>query len=362
MNIPAFNESEMEVVSVTPESLLRGELKNYRYPVSPKEAQKAAFSKHPYWQIIGVESQVFTPRIFPDNVARGFVFESKPFDAEKSGGGKDMFGVEWIYEPEAMGSMVMPGNPLFTDANEWEEKLVWPDVDSWDWEGSAQENRGHYLNNDLYNVAWIQNGFFERLISFMDFESAILALCDEDQQDAVTALLTRISDVYIDIISHFHHYFPEIDGFYIHDDWGSQKNTFFSPTVAEEMIVPHMRKVTDHIHSLGMLAECHSCGQNISQVPNYIKAGWDAWSPQPGVNNTREIHEKYGDQIMIGVLPDPVAEDASDEEKYNAGVAYANEFCKPERPSYLNVEGGGPFLSLPFREGLYRQSRINYSS
>ena len=33
-------------------------------------------------------------------------------------------------------------------------------------------------------------------------------------------------------------YFPQINGFSIHDDWGSQKETFFSPAVIAEMIVP----------------------------------------------------------------------------------------------------------------------------
>ena len=44
-----------------------------------------------------------------------------------------MFGINWLFIPVAGGSMVEPGNPLMTDMNEWEEKVVWPDIDSWDW-------------------------------------------------------------------------------------------------------------------------------------------------------------------------------------------------------------------------------------
>jgi hypothetical protein len=29
-----------------------------------------------------------------------------------------------------------------------------------------------------------------------------------------------------------------IDGFNVHDDWGQQKETFFFPAVAEEMLSP----------------------------------------------------------------------------------------------------------------------------
>ena len=70
----------------------------------------------------------------------------------------------------------------------------------------------------------------------MGFEGASVAMIDEDQQDAIKELFDAISDVYIDIIDHYHKYYVNLGGFYIHDDWGSAQNTFFSPAVAEEMI------------------------------------------------------------------------------------------------------------------------------
>ena len=86
-------------------------------------------------------------------------------------------------------------------------------------------------------MAWFLNGWFERLISFMDFDNAVVALIDEDQKDAVKELFDRLSDLYIKIIDKYLEYFPGIDGFCIHDDWGAQKDTFFSPDTAMEMIV-----------------------------------------------------------------------------------------------------------------------------
>ena len=135
-----------------------------------------------------------------------------------------MFGIEWEYIPAAGGSMVRPGKPFLEDANEWKEKVVWPDVDSWDWEGSAKANNGIYLKDDKFNVCWFLNGWYERLISFMDFEGAILALVDEDQKDAVKEFFDKLSDLYIKIFDKFCTYFPQIDAFCIHDDWGSQKS------------------------------------------------------------------------------------------------------------------------------------------
>ena len=109
----------------------------YDFPVSRKEAYIATMKRKPIWQITDIESRMVCPKANPDNIARAFVFEDTPMPPEQ-GGGKDMFGIEWVYVPVAGGSMVKPGNPLLKDANEWKEKLVWPDIDSWDWESSAK--------------------------------------------------------------------------------------------------------------------------------------------------------------------------------------------------------------------------------
>ena len=78
----------------------------YNYPVTMGEAFiiAAVRDRKPIWEISGIESQIFTPRLIPDNVARALVFEAKPFDALKDGGGKDMFSIDWEYIPVAGGS------------------------------------------------------------------------------------------------------------------------------------------------------------------------------------------------------------------------------------------------------------------
>ena len=168
MSIPKFDEKELEVVGETPKTPLMPSIKLFKTPVTDKEAVKGAFSRHPYWQIGLMEKRIFTPRILPDNVARAFVFESKTFDPN-TGGGPDMFGIDWEYVPQVGGSMVRPGKPFISDANEIKDKIVWPDIEKWDWVGSAKENNDTYLASDKFNLAWFQTGFYERLISFMDF-------------------------------------------------------------------------------------------------------------------------------------------------------------------------------------------------
>ncbi|MDR1299038.1 MAG: methyltransferase, partial [Oscillospiraceae bacterium] len=255
------------------------------------------------------------------------------------------------------------------------DKLVWPDVDSWDWEGAAKYNAGYLSGRfgppgqaqpsadekrEKFTVCWFLNGWYERLISFMDFEGAIMAMIDEDQQNAVKELFDKLSDLYIKILDKYITHFPQIDGFCIHDDWGSQKETFFSPTLAAEVIVPAMRRVTDFAHSKGKACDLHSCGQLLKQIPNFIAAGWDSWSGQL-MNDTQKIYELYGDKIIVGVTPDLFDPTGTAEPEQRAAAReYADKFCRPGKPSVFNTYGSS-VLTPAYREELYIRSRENYS-
>ncbi|KPU42816.1 methylcobalamin:coenzyme M methyltransferase [Oxobacter pfennigii] len=354
MTIPKFDEKELKTVGEMPSLIVGGpSTPLYDFPVSRKEAYIATLKRKPVWLITNVETRTITPTCNPDNVARAFAFEDTRQPVEE-GGGKDMFGIEWVYVPVAGGSMVKPGAPLLSDANEWEEKLVWPDIDSWDWEKSAKNVN---LSSEVFNVPSILNGWFERLISFMDFDKAVVALIDDDQKDAVKALFDKLSDLYIKIIDKYIEKFPGVDGINMHDDWGGQSNTFFSPDTCAEMIVPYMRKVTDHIHSKGLFADLHSCGKIERQVPNMIAAGWDSWSGQP-MNDTQMLYEQYGDKIILGVLPNPLSPDATEAEQREAAANFVEKFCNPDKPCFLHRMAT---ITPAFREEAYKLSRIKFS-
>jgi hypothetical protein len=357
MTIPKFDPKELNVVSETPGGFGAGMTPVFDFPVTPKEAYIALYKREPLWQITALEQLTFCPGVNPDNVARAFVIDGSGM-VPATGGVRDMFGIEWEFVPQVGGSIVRPGKPFLADANEWRDKLVWPDINTWDWEGAAKANE-KYLDTDKFVSCCFMNGWYERLISFMDFEGAAVAMIDEDQKDAVKALFDRLSDLYIGICDKYLTYFPQIDGFLIHDDWGAQKETFFSPATAEEMIVPYMRRLTDYLHSKGWFCELHSCGQLLRQVPNMIAAGWDSWVGQP-INDTQKIYELYGDRLIVGVVPDPVDMSASEREQRAAAKAYADKYCDPKKPSMFNYYGSG-VLTRAYREELYKQSRISYS-
>ena len=316
----------------------------------------------PLWLMTGAETFSFFPDIIPDNRCRGFCNEAgvKLQDEEK--GGRDMFGVRWVYVPMAGGSMEAPGEAhLFENANEWREKLCWPDIDSWDFAGCAERNR-EMLDNGRFNYIPFMNGcYFERMVSFMGFESAAMALIDEEQKEAVKELFEKTTELFCRIVDKCCEYF-DVDGFLVHDDWGSQRGPFFSPEVAEEMIVPYMKKLTAHIHKKGKVAELHSCGKNEMQIENYIKAGWDIWGPMGNINDTLALFRKYGDRIVIGVVPENDPENISDEEQREYARKTAALLCGEKgKVCFLN-KSFTPRIKGAYAEELYRQSRIYYES
>ncbi|NLO47211.1 MAG: methyltransferase [Clostridiales bacterium] len=335
----------------------------FTYPVSQREGVIATYQREPIWLIAGSEVSYFAPKVHPDNVARATVMDGSGMLAQTDG--PDMFGVEWEFVPAAGGSMVRPGNPMLKDANDWESVIKFPDIGKWDWAGSKAENKAHLSKGKFYSM-WQLNGFFERLISFMEFENAAYALIDEDQQDAVKALFDKLADFYITLFDESLKHFPQVDGFFIHDDWGSQRAPFFSPAVAEEMLVPAMKKVTDYIHSRGRYAELHSCGHLALQVPNMIKAGWDLWCPQI-LNDTHEIFDLYGDKIIIGVAPTgptsvfTMPKPGSEAEDIAAAESFTERFCRKDKPIVFNMYSS-MMLSPAYRSALYKASRLKYQA
>ena len=347
-----FDEKELEVI----ETVKRGPrtVRRYDRPISSRENMLRAYrEKDPCWMPSPMDGISIDPRCIPDNIARGMVTGAEAFDRATEAGGLDMYGVQWEYDMAAGGSMVVHGTEMLEDVNDWKDVITLPDVDSWDWAGSAEANRellnsGEWIQTTLYNGAW-----FERLISFMGFEGAAVALIDEDQEDALQELFTATSDVICKVIDKIAEYFPQVCCIRVHDDWGGQIQPFFSKATAMDVIVPHMKRVTDHIHSKGMIADLHSCGHNESRVECYIAAGWDSWSPQP-MNDMGKLFDEYGDRLIFGIRLSDVPED--DEAAVRMADELADRFVVKGKP----VRIGAYFDSEAFEKELYRRSRLGY--
>ena len=307
-----FQESEMQSGEVYPSPFPGApEILKPAYPISPRENFMRTLEGKPAWLPSDKELFMFAPADIGENVARGMVIDSVRVPVEQLGG-KDFFGVEWTFIPEQNGSMVKPGNPLMEEACEWKEKVVFPDMSEWDWEGCAERNRGMLSQGKMIKTP-IYTGFFERLVSFMDMEGALIALVDDEQQDDVKELFDALADFYIELIRNMKKYF-NIDMVWFHDDWGSQRAPMFAYDTVEEMIVPYLKKVIDGAHEAGVIFDFHSCGKIEDLVPLIVEAGADMWDGQ-AMNDKAALSRKY--QGTLGIEVDtPDLTGMSNEEIY----------------------------------------------
>ena len=305
-----------------------GTAPDINYPVSPKENFLALFEgKNPLWFPMTSDCQSFTPRIDVDNIARAFVFDGGAKFTPEMYGGKDMFGTEWVFVPVAGGSMVAPGEPRMEDANDWKDIITLPNPYEWDWEACAKENAEYLNTNKLVTLTFLNGFMYERLISFMDFEGAAIAIIDEDQKDAVKELIGEMLEkVYFPYLECIKKYLPQVGMISLHDDWGSQRAPFFSLETAREMFVPFMQKFAAKCEELGFIFQLHSCGANELVVPAYIEGGVQMWNGMAGINDKKKYHELWGKEFVFGVDPPAIASDmeADSVALYDA----AKEFCE----------------------------------
>lgn len=270
--------------------------------MTPRDNFFAFFKGEDYeWVPLNSDICMFNPEEFHDCKARGMVNQQAPFDRDTQAGGLGWFGVDWEYVPQVTGSMSK--GRMFQDLEEWEEKLVWPNLDEYDWEGVKAKN-ADYLNTDKIIYTTVFCGFFERLISFVEFEDAALALIDPDQEETVHKLFARLTDLYIDYIGRMHKYY-NVELVEFHDDWGNQRAEMFSGSTLKEMIIPYVKKIVDFCHENGIFFLQHSCGKIENVFENIIESGADTWCGQEIEDMKYRLVQKYADRFIfqVGLTP-----------------------------------------------------------
>ncbi len=330
---------------------------DYDSPISARENYKLAMHGKAEWIPTSNDVRWFCPVIIPDNPARAFVIEGQKYTGPV--GGKDMFGVEWEYVPSAAGSIVRPGNPTITDISKWKEIVKFPNLDDWDWEGSAKANEEYLKNCRQYVNLCVFTGFFERLIAFMDFGPAAYAIMNKAQKPYVKEFFEALSDFWVDLVEHAAKYYGNgIDGFTFHDDWGAQHSPFFNARVVNEMLVPYMKKVTDKIHELGYTCELHSCGHLLNLVQCIEAAGWDTWQGMTDINDYHDVYGNLTSKLMMWT-PAGNIKGLSKEETEAKAKAFVDEFGNKERSAVLT----GSMPDNPdFYIEVYKLSRMKFGA
>lgn len=204
--------------------------------------------------------------------------------------GYDWFGVKWRETvPEAE-------ETLLADITEWREVIKFPNLDELDWEGCAERDLADYSRAEKLLWVPMRLGPFERMHSFMGFETALISIYEEPEE--LEALLTAYIDYRVKCIDKVAEYYKP-DMVSIHDDYGTQLSLFMSPEAFRTIFKPFLKRLVDALHSHGIIAILHCCGKVDKLVGDFVELGIDVWESVQPCCDLKSIYAEYGDKISF---------------------------------------------------------------
>ena len=161
------------------------------------------------------------------------------------------------------------------------------------------EERARYLHDSTDLAVFYNSPFAVSNSTSVDYLCALLAEKEEAHEriekwaSSIVESLKLVLDAvkgYIDVI-----------GF--SGDAGTQKASLFNPEVYREMIVPHMKQVTDYVHKNSEI-KCflHSCGSVYELIDCFIDMGMDALNPlqlSAADMEPEKLVEEFGGRIVF---------------------------------------------------------------
>ncbi len=281
----------------------------FQTPISPAENfRRAARRERPLWvpNTLSDLQTLWKTELCPTRV-RGMQFGPEFRNPPKEQSVfRDWFNASWTWVPSAGGEMLTPGTKLLDDITKWESVIEFPVLDQWDFEGPAT----NFMRN-LHNPAKalrldIGHGCTERLVSLLGgYTEGMLALAVEPE--AVKDFLGRFAEHIIALFDLLYSLYP-IDMLTYHDDWGTERDTFFSAKMLEDIVLEPTRKIVEHVRSKGVMFELHSCGNIERFLPYIVELNVEFLQIQRRAVNIPKMKERYGDKIgfntgVEGLLP-----------------------------------------------------------
>jgi len=253
---------------------------------------------------------------------------------------QDWFGTSWTWVRSAGGAMLTPGTQFVSDICNWEKEVVWPDFAQWGFEEKAEA----YMR-DVYDPEKIMHydlgrGCTERLVSLLGgYTESMMALSVEPE--AVKDFFERYTDFMISFFDKMLSLYP-LDMVTLHDDWGTERDTFFSERMMEELVFAPTKRLVDHIKSKGIVFEMHSCGNVTRFIPYMVDMGADLLQIQRRAVDIPALKAKYGDKIGFNA---PLE-----------GLVYGQQYSDEEvieairKTVDIYAAGGGCYIGLNFPE------------
>ena len=178
----------------------------------------------------------------------------------------------------------------------WEdfEKYPWPN------DTSVINLTNRYVAGlipDGMKVMVIPGGVFEWttwLMGLVPFSYALV-----DQPDLVDAVIEKVATIIYagieDLMDE-----PKIGGLFLGDDMGFDSGTFVSPQVLREKFLPHLKRITDLVHSADKVMVLHSCGNLTAIMDDLCEIGIDAkHSFEDKIMPVEEVYKRWGKRMAL---------------------------------------------------------------
>lgn len=236
--------------------------------------------------------------------------------------GVDDFGVQWELDPEHPELMthVKPGCELFDDITEWKKHVTFPSCKDKNWEAAAMRTKAMWAKKDEIQGYVVGNmGAFEKICAMMGHVNAMMAMYDDEE--AFAEFVEAYADYRIEQFEYIKKYM-DVDFMMMHDDWGNQKNMFFSPEMWRKFFKEPERRMVKRCQELGMHYMHHSCGYIEPIIPDLVEIGVESWHGGSPVNDLKKIKAEYGDKLIFAGGVDPQVTDTgrATEEEIRAEV------------------------------------------
>jgi len=274
---------------------------------------------------------------------------------------KDWFNTDWTWVVSAGGAMLTPGTQLLEDITQWEKKVVFPDLTEWGFKEKAEEFMKTKYDPTKAVSYDMGRGVTERLVSIMGgYTDSMEALIVEPE--AVSDFFNAYADFMIRVFDALNSLYP-LDIITIHDDWGTERDTFFSEKVMEELVYEPTKRMIDHIKKHDVFVEWHTCGNVTRFFPYMVDLGVDIAQIQGRAVDMPKMRELYGDKIGFCTMPTGIEMGKTyTNEEYLAAVRKTIDIYGPGGGSYLMMFTPDPELLWDVCSENYCYSRELYDS
>lgn len=213
--------------------------------------------------------------------------------------GYDQFGVYWVLPEGQMGAFPVHDDEhrVLKDITQWREIVKKPYIpeDPGYW-GMLNGIAAQADRENQYVCAVQTQGIFERLHALMGMEDALANFYEEPEE--MQALIEFLTEIELDFAKTMVEKCG-IEAVLHHDDWGATENSFISPSMFEEFIVPAYKKIYGYYKEHGVLIVHHNDGYARNLVPYMVEMGIDIWQGAIPENDIPSLIEEYGGKITF---------------------------------------------------------------